>query len=246
MKFDKLFWKNKHKKFARDYDIIKDYFDVAYYREANSDLAGRKIDPIIHYLEHGSREGRRPAPDFDPHYYLRQYGGTYGEVDPFVHYVSIGRALGHKGAEFDFRHTDELVRPNGVVPSRRPLDEEDFALAVPLPDDLRGFGFPRVAAIVHAYYPDLMGEIFEKLEECPCPIDIFISTDTQAKKIEILEAGRTFERGSVEVRVAPNRGRDVGPMITLFGDVFETYPAFLHLHTKKSLHAGDVLANIII
>ncbi len=87
-----------------------------------------------------------------------------------------------------------------------------------------------------------MGEIFSRLEECPCPIDVFVSTDTPAKKAEILEAGKGFERGRVEVRIAPNRGRDIGPMLTVFHDVFEAYPAFLHVHTKKSLHAGDGLA----
>lgn len=237
------FRRDKYQIYRADCEKIRRDFDDTFYRNSYPDVVGDRVDPVIHYLEHGSKEGRRPIPDFDPHYYLREYGDKIGTMEPFVHYVTIGRGLGFRGAELDFHHTEQLVYPNGVVPSRRPLNHEDFALATPLPADLRGFDFPRVAAIVHAYYPELMGEIFEKLEECPCPIDIFVSTDTEDKKAAILKDGGAFRRGKVEVRVVANRGRDVGPMLTAFVDVFEDYPAFLHLHTKKSPHGGDDLAS---
>ena len=240
---DVSFSSENYNLFKEDYDKIKGEFDEQYYKNVNPDVVASRVDPIIHYLENGSREGRRPIPDFDPHYYLREYADNIGKLEPFVHYVTEGRALGFRGAELEFHHTEQLVYPNGVVPSRRPLNHEDFALAIPLPADLRGFDFPKVAAIIHAYYPELMDEIFEKLEACPCPIDIFVSTDTEVKKRKILEAGKSFRRGQVEVRVTPNRGRDVGPMLTAFRDVFEEYPAFLHLHTKKSPHGGDGLAS---
>lgn len=243
MKPTKLFRKDRYKKFRSDYKLIQDDFDTNFYLNENPDLITNRNDPIIHYLEHGSREGRRPHPGFDPHFYLRQYGDKIGQTEPFVHYVTTGRGLGFRGAEQDFFYTEQLVYPNGVVPSRRPINEEDFALAIPLPSELRSFSFERVAAIVHAFYPELMQEILEKLEQCPCPIDIFVSTDTESKRSEIIRLGESFKRGKIDVRVTANRGRDVGPMLTAFSDVFNNYPAFLHLHTKKSPHGGDDLAN---
>lgn len=242
MKIKSLFKKNKHKRFLNDYKIIEKEFDADFYLNENPDLAAGRNDPIIHYLEHGSSEGRRPARDFDPHFYLRQYGEKVGKTEPFVHYLTIGRAIGFRGAELDFHYSQQLVYPNGVVPSRRPLNHEDYALAIPLQTELRTFGFKKVAAIVHAYYPELIGEILEKLEDCPCAIDVFVSTDTEVKKAAIIAAGRTFGRGKIDVRIVPNRGRDVGPMLTAFQDVFDDYAAFLHLHTKKSPHGGDDLA----
>lgn len=129
MKIKSLFKKNKHKRFLNDYKIIEKEFDAEFYLNENPDLAAGRNDPIIHYLEHGSSEGRRPARDFDPHFYLRQYGEKVGKTEPFVHYLTIGRAIGFRGAELDFHYSQQLVYPNGVVPSRRPLNHEDYALA---------------------------------------------------------------------------------------------------------------------
>lgn len=242
MKFSLRRKNNLHKIYKNEYETIRNHFDVDFYLATNSDVAERGIDPIIHYLEHGSREGRRPTASFDPHYYVDSYRHRIGQIEPFVHYLSTGRALGFRSARSEFQVSEQLVDAIGVVPARRLPDSEDFALGVPLPEGLRQRRFPKVAAIIHAFYPELMGEIFGKLEESPCPIDIFVSTDTEAKKADILSAAQAFRRGTVEVRVAANRGRDVGPMLTLFPDVFESYEAFLHLHTKKSPHAGDELA----
>jgi lipopolysaccharide biosynthesis protein len=39
------------------------------------------------------------------------------------------------------------------------------------------------------------------------------------------------------VREVPNRGRDIGPLLTEFGAALREYDVFGHLHTKKTLHA---------
>jgi hypothetical protein len=41
-------------------------FDAAYYRATYPDIGGPDVDPILHYLTHGSSEGRWPSAAVDP------------------------------------------------------------------------------------------------------------------------------------------------------------------------------------
>jgi hypothetical protein len=120
---------------------------------------------------------------------------------------------------------------------RAPAPPLARAAAVPF-----GNGFPRrdggarIGVIIHAYYPELVGEIREYLENLPAAADLYLSTDSEAKRTVILEIMSEWPRGTVEVRVAPNRGRDIAPKLIAFRDVYDRHPLVLHLHGKKSEH----------
>jgi hypothetical protein len=98
---------------------------------------------------------------------------------------------------------------------------------------------PPVAAIVHLFYPDLASEIRRYLEQIPRRTDLFISTDTDAKRRAIMAAFEGWNAG-VEVRVAANRGRDIAPKLITFADVYARYELVLLLHGKKSVHSDHL------
>ncbi|WP_439501965.1 glycoside hydrolase family 99-like domain-containing protein [Aminobacter ciceronei] len=88
-------------------------FDAAYYLLQNPDVAAAGVDPFLHYLRIGWREGRDPTSTFSTSYYLESHPDVVARgVNPFVHYVSKGRAEGR--------------RPNALV-------EFDEAPVVPVP-----------------------------------------------------------------------------------------------------------------
>ncbi len=68
-------------------------FDADYYRESNSDIAGKSLDPLIHYVAYGDREGRQPMPFFDPGYYRSHAKGRLKSVNSLLHYAWVGRYL---------------------------------------------------------------------------------------------------------------------------------------------------------
>ena len=80
-----------------DYEEVRKtgLFDPEYYAKTYPDLAARNIDPLVHYLEEGAREGRNPSPDFDGAFYLEQCRQR-GEQpsNPLLHYLRIGAARG--------------------------------------------------------------------------------------------------------------------------------------------------------
>src|SRR5215467_15562453 len=70
-------------------------FDPEHYAKAYPDIAERNVDPLVHYLEEGAREGRDPHPDFDTAFYLQQCRARGEEpANPLLHYLLIGAARG--------------------------------------------------------------------------------------------------------------------------------------------------------
>ena len=140
-----------------------------------------------------------------------------------------------------YHYTYELTKLDGVVPARRPVNDTDFALAIP-------FAFApahadrTIAAVVHAFYPDVLEPLLARLETVPGTVDLFISTDTDAKRADIAAQTALWRRGTVDIRVLPNRGRDIAAKFVGFRDVYERYDLFIHLHTKRSPHGGTPLA----
>jgi glycosyltransferase involved in cell wall biosynthesis len=75
-----------YKKINRSY-----YFDRNYYLNNNIDLIDKKIDPLIHYIYFGGREGRNPSERFYSQFYLNKYiDVSKSGLNPLVHYVLYG------------------------------------------------------------------------------------------------------------------------------------------------------------
>ena len=65
-----------------------------FYLENDPGLDPRYTDPLIHYLEAGWQEGRKPNPLFDSSCY-RELNPQCAESDPLLHYIEQGwRAWG--------------------------------------------------------------------------------------------------------------------------------------------------------
>lgn len=125
----------------------------------------------------------------------------------------------------------------GATTATRIKEPSDVVLELPFRYKAAKDDLPQtVAAIVHIFYPDLASEIRSSLEKIPVRTDLFISTDNAKKKAKIERAFAGYASGVVTVKVFPNVGRDIAPMIVGFREVFSEYEFFLHIHSKKSPH----------
>lgn len=170
---------------------------------------------------------------------LRQVAATY---DPPMAGAHNPVNDASRASAVRYMYTYELVKPDGVVPSRRPINEHDYALEVPFRYRAEPVAQRPIAAIIHAYYPEILPLLLERLANVPVGVDLFLSTDTEAKRAAIAVVAGTWTKGSTEIRVLPNRGRDIGAKFIGFRDVYAQYDIFIHLHTKKSPHGGEPLA----
>jgi hypothetical protein len=69
------------------------YFDADYYLEENADVRSAGIDPSLHYLLYGAKEGRNPGPFFSTTQYLKRCPDVaVAGVNPLAHYELFGRS----------------------------------------------------------------------------------------------------------------------------------------------------------
>src|SRR5690606_5783129 len=72
-------------------------FDREYYLSRYPDVAKAGMDPVEHYVIHGTNEGRSPRPDFDTWFYLRENPDVIiDKLNPFRHYIEKGRGEGRE------------------------------------------------------------------------------------------------------------------------------------------------------
>jgi|GEM_PF-1360790 len=74
-------------------------FNVGYYLKNSDDILQSGQDPLLHYLYHGYKEGRKPNPDFNGEYYLHKHGDVKkSNINPLIHYslhgLKEGRTIG--------------------------------------------------------------------------------------------------------------------------------------------------------
>ncbi len=183
--------------------------------------------------------------------FFRSYGflGTFGAVLRYLaalYFPPLGRSRNPVNRQVleqavRYHYTYELTKADGVVPARRPVNEMDYALEVPFAFDPGPVHERTIAVVVHCFYPDVLPELLVKIENIPGAVDLFLSTDEETKKQEIERHLAHWTKGALDIRILPNRGRDIAAKFVGFHDIYERYEIFLHLHTKKSPHGGTPL-----
>ena len=97
-------------------------FDAAYYAERYPDVTEGHLE---HFMLHGWREMRDPAPWFSTAAYLRTYPDiAEAGLNPFYHYVAHGRAEGRVAMPADLQAEEE---PWEVTSIREGLDRDFYA-----------------------------------------------------------------------------------------------------------------------
>lgn len=69
-------------------------FDAKYYLQQDPNISSQFMDPLIHYVESGWREGRNPNPLFEAIWYRKTYQ-IPDDQDPLLHYIQEGWQKGN-------------------------------------------------------------------------------------------------------------------------------------------------------
>lgn len=166
---------------------------------------------------------RRPLEGFHPLIYASEnpdFVETDGE-DPFAHYLRHNAPAG--------RWQHQIILP------RAQLAASNHGL--------------RVAIHGHFHYPDLFGDFLQRLARCGTVADLFVTTNEDgAPRISQILDG--FPGQNAHISIVPNRGRDIGPMLTsLQAETLLGYDVVGHFHGKRSLHVdrsfGDAWRNFL-
>ena len=97
----------------------------------------------------------------------------------------------------------------------------------------------KIAVLIHLYYVDLFEEILESLNDLSDDFDLHITTPFEGDIPKILDKARS-KSNSIAIYIFENRGRDIGPFISLYlAGIFDGYQAVLKLHSKKSRYSKN-------
>lgn len=200
---------------------FRQYFDEEFYRSMNPDVAESGMKMYEHFIAHGQYEDRDPAPAFDIYEYKREIArGRSPYTNPLVHHVRFGDRSG--GPEYGV---------SGTV-----LDPQSGKSGASAGTTLT------IGVHAHCYYPELIAEILPRLRAMPAMAMIVVTVISVADRqfIENVFKRERFD-GQYQVRVVPNRGRDLGPLLVACRDLWFDYDILLHVHTKRSPHVvwGD-------
>jgi glycosyltransferase involved in cell wall biosynthesis len=157
---------------------------------------------------------RRPCAGFHPQIYAHAHADNYNvnAINPLAHFIRSGKLEG------PWRH-------DVITPASR--------LSMPAERDL-----PPTALHAHFHYPELAEDFFRKLAGNATRCDLLLSTDESGKAKILRNAASQYRHGDVDIRVVPNRGRDIGAFLTAFGEeITKRYEIVGHLHGKRSVFA---------
>lgn len=106
-----------------EYEVISKsaLFSAEYYLNGNPDVSALGQDPLLHFIRHGTKEGRNPSPYFWVNYYLQQYKDVANlGMNPLAHYIAHGAMEGRQPNPFFdsafYRSTVPGLRESGENP----------------------------------------------------------------------------------------------------------------------------------
>ncbi len=96
-----------------------------------------------------------------------------------------------------------------------------------------------IAVHVHVFYPDRLGMIADSLANIPFMFDLYVSAP-ESVDIDEDDVRKSMDGvshvGKMAFKRCANRGRDIAPLVCLFGSELSRYRYIAHFHTKKSPH----------
>ncbi|MEJ7745164.1 MAG: rhamnan synthesis F family protein [Luteimonas sp.] len=227
--------------------IADDYFNMERYIQALDTLALGAVENVrreqaiaaeIHDTALARRDFLAPAqyPGDDVEVirwkYVRPWTAGFDHVKPFPGFhPGIYDELQPQGTQPEpMTHYLRAGLPDGPW-HHEVIASEDGAL--PIPENAR------VALHVHAYYPEFLPEILIRLGLNRLLPDLLLSVPSTSV-METAQALLQGYAGKSEIRVVPNRGRDIGPLLTAFGpQLLRDYDIVGHVHTKKTMDVAD-------
>jgi len=165
-----------------------------------------------------SRTSGRPFPGFHPQIYAQHHPKIFDmHINPLADFIRQGEPSG------PWLH--RVIRP-------------DLVDRVMAPREAR----LRTAIQAHFHYPELIDDFLDRLSINSSPCDLLLSTNDEAKAAVLRAATARFRQGRVEVRIIPNRGRDIAPLLTAYAsEIAENYDVVGHLHAKRSVDVDSAL-----
>ena len=234
-------------------DIFKSFWEnVKYYKDVNRVIQeyetqltkilskNFKFSTYIKPLKDYKQDMTSILPDF-----LVEKGCPFIKIKAFTLYknprylISLINKLSKYPVDLIFKHINSIFQPDiSLKVDNRLVIADEYKVSIEKVPVLK------VAIHIHSFYLDIFEECLKRIKENNILADLYITTDTDDKKREIIEL---IEKYGIKdllkgVFVFPNRGRDILPWLKI-SDRLEGYDIVGHFHTKKTSLAENSIGN---
>jgi FMN phosphatase YigB (HAD superfamily) len=193
-------------------------FNANWYEARYGQFSG-PLAAFSDYLDKSRFANVNPSVNFDTETYHRNHLDIYHSGEsPLLHYIYHGGAEGRQIAPAHLRWT-----PNNALIAK----------------ETSTWQTQKIAICLHVFYADFVEKFESCLSNFPCHVDVFVAvaTDEIKQQVETVFTGIANVQ-QLKVIVAPNRGRNFGPLLVEFGKELLEYDLMCHVHSKKSLYSG--------
>lgn len=175
-------------------------------------------------------------------------------LDPLLHdinAIALRPALDMLRANHPDSYRAAIAHASRTIPLREfnaNADQFEILPTTAASPEKREWAFGTVAVFIHAYYPEMIGELAGLAANIPAPHHLFVTTATEENR-QIIEndlRARGYSPNSVDVRVVEqNRGRDMSSLFITFRDVILSgrYEVALRLHSKRTPQVSPRVAD---
>jgi FMN phosphatase YigB (HAD superfamily) len=193
-------------------------FDIDWYQERY----GKFPHPVMafkDYIDKARFSNVNPSHRFDTEFYHRSNLDVYHSDDsPLLHYLEKGAVEKRPSASMIRRWHPKT---NLVATDHANWDKQ------------------KIAICLHIFYADFVAKFAKSLEAFPCDVDVFVAVSNEQIKQDAQQVFAVIPQvRQLKIVIAPNRGRNFGPLLVEFGKELLNYDLMCHLHSKKSLYSG--------
>ncbi|MGX5775629.1 rhamnosyltransferase WsaF family glycosyltransferase [Methylorubrum zatmanii] len=203
------------------------FFSKAHYYRKYKDISPSKVDAFVHYMRSGHKEGRQPHPLFEPGHYVEQCPEAK-QANPLVHYL-------RKGVDLNLSPRGPKVA--NVAEKKLPASRKVVNLVAAGSSAPAGaLANARIGVFAHIFHTDLCEYVLKYTNNIPFDTTVYVTTSSASKADFIRKTFGRLSKHRYEIVIAPNRGRDIAPMLVGYRNAFQNCDYAVHVHTKKSLH----------
>jgi FMN phosphatase YigB (HAD superfamily) len=162
---------------------------------------------------------------------FRTHSPGFSPIDYLLDNDDLRKASAHPVGHYLVHGADER-RPAKPAPSIRAYRGEPTGVEVDP-------GRARIAFVIHIYYADYVDYFLSRLaaiELADSRVFISVSEDVMAQFGDHIR--QSLGDRLADVRVVPNRGRNLLPLLVTFADLLVDYDAICHCHSKQSRYSG--------
>tara|TARA_B100000674_G_scaffold483848_1_gene488342 strand:+ start:3009 stop:5360 length:2352 start_codon:yes stop_codon:yes gene_type:complete len=192
-----------------DYNFLIGRKEIRYsYWESN--ISKSRSRGLEEYLMRWQSEvwPKKPEPGFHPGIYRDNMMNNKNLEDPYVHYIKSNKPKG--------------LWAQNLIAKETIIDPEIEKL--------------KVGIHIHIHYPELTQEILKAININSIKAGIHVTYSGEDKMDLIRKIFMQHETKYDSLTKVPNKGRDMGPLITeLSAHMESNYDIYAHIHTKKSV-----------